>query len=135
MPIEKLDQFTIQATVSSTSLADVGDSDDVVLFGAGYQHVLSIGVSNSGQALSDFAIQFLPHPDADWEPLISGTDWATATSSLPVVASGLNTLASGSHDGVVVNLFSAHACKFQASVASSSTTLTIRCSVGRVGRS
>lgn len=127
--LEKLGSYTISGTVTSTSLAQVGS--DHILFGSGFCRKLNIQVSNSGQALTDFALQVQEHPDAAWATLLNGTDWATATSLLLLADSSLNTLASGSTSNIHVDVRSAHAVRFQASVASSSTTVTVYVNVGR----
>ena len=124
-------QPSVTETVTATSLTKF--TDDYVV-SSGRETILNIAVSNTGQALTNFALQVLSHPDADWETRLSGTDWATLTSTLLVSASGLNTLASGSHDDAVVNIFGAHAYRFAASVASSSTALTVRHSITTRGR-
>jgi hypothetical protein len=123
-------QPEVTETVTATSLTAFTDE---YVVGPGYSSTLTIGVSNTGQDLTDFAIQVKAHPNADWETRLSGTDWSTATSTLLVPGSGLNTLASGSTDDVVVNLFSAHAYRFAASVASSSTALSVRHTVSFTG--
>ena len=124
-------QGELTATVTATSLADAGD---VLIFGSGRENLINVDVANSGQALTDFALLLQEHPDASFKTFLSGADWATATSNLTYAASGLNTLASGSADNFHVNIRGAHAAKFQASVASSSTALTIRYSVATSGR-
>lgn len=123
-------QNAVTETVTATSLTAFTDT---YVVGPGYSSTLSIAVANSGQDLTDFALQTQSHPDAAWETRLSGTDWATPTSTLLVAASGLNTLASGSTDDVVVNLFASHAYRFASSVASSSTALSVRHTVSFTG--
>lgn len=124
--LERLGHYTLTGTVTDTSTpADTAVGDDHILFGPRGCRRLTIYVTNTGQALTDFAMRIKAHPDADWKAVLSGSDWATATSMLLKGDSALNTLASGATSLVQVDVRSAHAVDFMASVASSSTALTI----------
>jgi len=120
-------QFTAtDATFTDTSLADVGD--EVGLSGINTQMVFEL--TNTGQALTDFAVFIQPHEDAGWHEYLSGTDWDTGTEIMKGSSGGLQTLASGATGWAYINISPCYAFKIQASIASSTTAIVINGTVG-----
>lgn len=124
-------QFSLSNAAVGSTVETIGDDEGIVI-GPGQSAFVTAYITNTGAALTDFVLQFLAHPGATWDNILSGADWATATSLLVLAASGLNTLASGSADTIQLHIRSAHAFRFRASCGTS-TAATIKGTIGFEG--
>ncbi len=99
------------------TLTDIGEP--VEFYGQGVPQTIAFELSNTGAALTDFALLAKMSPDASgYQTLISGATWNTVAGNLKEVAGTLNTLASGSKGAAVVEIGPVYAFKFQASIGS-----------------
>lgn len=90
-------------------------------------------VHNSGNtALDDFALLVRAHSGAAYAILFSGSDWVSTAINIKEWVSVIpNTLAPGAKATIQALVGPVEAIKFQASVASGSTTLNIKIRTGR----
>jgi hypothetical protein len=110
---------------TATSLADIGNP--IIGLDHEYDEIIA-EVSNTGQALTDFAILIRPVAGGTWQTLISGaTDWDSNEISIkPYVSdTGIATLASGGTEAFRIMCGPVAEIKFQASIASGTTSITI----------
>jgi len=107
----------------TTSEATVGD----VFYPSGLT-LVRFNVANSGsQALNALKLQIKATENSEWEDLIGTSDWTTATDTLKEAnTTDANTLAGGTNLGFLLRVVAAYAIRFRASVAASTTTLTVR---------
>ncbi len=82
-------------------------------------------ITNTGQALNAFNLLIQAHPDAAYETYLSGTDWDTDGTLMRKGVGAPATLASGSTAFIYALIPPCYAYKFQAGVASSTTSVTI----------
>lgn len=88
---------------------------------------VSCEVSNVGQVLTNFCILVRPHEEADWHEYIGGNDWSTKkVDILRQMEIDPKNLASGAKTFLLIKTGPVEAIKFQASIASGETTVTIK---------
>lgn len=109
-------------TVAS-SLTVIGDP--IGRYGKG--SYVSVEIKNTGAAaLTDFTVEYRYHSTGDWLPILGGTDWGTASATLPLFSNTLpNTLAAGGTSHVVLQVYGADALRFAAQTGTS-TTVTVK---------
>lgn len=83
--------------------------------------------NSGGTAFSDFQLLVQDHQDGEFYALITGDGWASTTNTLHRVnPSTPKTLAGAARSHVELNLGCVNAVKFQAKVASGTTTAAVR---------
>ena len=120
-------------TFTATSLSDIVDdtTSEAVIVLNGQDGLLAFELTNTGVALTDFAILFQPHEAAAFTVAISGATWGSVAGILEHVVGALNTLASGATAFAIVKCGPVYAVKFQAKVASSTTDVKVSGQAGR----
>lgn len=104
-----------------TALEDVGDEKIV----DGQVNEITFSLANTGQALDALVLLVKPHKDSAFETWLSGTDWDTDGRIMRKQLGTIKTLASGATGMAFVVIGPVYSFKFQAGVASSTTSLVI----------
>lgn len=116
-------EFSLSAAAVGTSAAVV---DEAVALADGSTQVL-FTIANTGVALNSFALEIRAIGDDNWQTLLSGTDWADQTIViLPYCLGAPATLANGAKATALVKMGPVAAIRFKASVAATTTALTIK---------
>lgn len=111
-------------TTVGATFEDIGSDPDVDL--GGEYNILSLRIANIAavNAITDFQLLVKTHKNADWQVILTGTDWETANAFLLHFVEAPHTLATETAAYVMLHISGLHKVKFQAKSASG-TSLTI----------
>jgi len=114
------DSYFIEGSLTDIFYASDTDAQNtaapIILFN---EHPnLHINLTNTGAALTDFALLGQVYSGGDWHTLISGATWGTVAGTLKKYIGALNTLASGSAAYAYVDIGHLYAIKFQGKISS-----------------
>lgn len=104
-----------------TALEDVGGENVV----GGQVNEITFSLANTGQLLNALVLLVKPHKDSAFETWLSGSDWDTDGRIMRKQLGTIKTLASGATGMAFVVIGPVYSFKFQAGVASSTTSLVI----------
>lgn len=117
-------QFDMTGTTTGTSLSDIGD--EIVLGQENGFTKMAFEVYNGATQFTNFALLGKAHRDGGFVILLSNTDWDTVAGILKHKVGTIKTLAATTRAFAYVELGPLYSIKFQAAVASSTTTPLIK---------